>query len=269
VQKPGRWFDLTLREAVVGSFAARKLGLKYGSRFHPSHGLNFAEEHEHEEEYVVVGILEPSNTPTDRVIWIPLEGVQRMSGHAAEAATAVSAVLVKLRSTMAGPALDQLYNKKNQKLTFAWPIGATMAELFNKIGWFDRVLGLVAALVALVAAGSVMASIYNSMNERRRQIAIMRALGARRATIAGTVVLEAGAIAVLGSVVSFAVYGAIMAIAGTVIQAQTGVVLDPLVPHPVLIWAPLGLIGLGALAGIVPAWKAYQTDVATNLAPVD
>jgi putative ABC transport system permease protein len=269
VQKPGRWFDPALREAVVGSFAARKLGLKHGSHFHPSHGLNFAEEHEHEEEYVVVGILEPSNTPTDRVIWIPLEGVQKMSGHAVEMATAVSAVLVKLRSTMSGPTLDQLYNKKAQKLTFAWPIGATMAELFNKIGWFDRVLGLVAALVALVAAGSVMASIYNSMNERRRQIAIMRALGARRTTIAGTVVLEAVAIAVLGSILSFAVYGAIMVIAGSVIQAQTGVVLDPLAAHPVLLWAPLGLIALSALAGIVPAWKGYQTDVATNLAPVD
>ena len=48
--------------------------------------------------------------------------MQKMSGHAVETATDVSAVLVKLRSTMAGPALDQLYNKKDNKLTFAWPI---------------------------------------------------------------------------------------------------------------------------------------------------
>src|SRR5688572_28649524 len=269
VQKPGRLFDVTLREAVVGSFVAKKLGLKYGSHFHPSHGLNHAEDHEHEEEYVVVGILEPSNTPADRVLWIPLEGVQKMSGHAVETATDVSAVLVKLRSTMAGPALDQLYNKKDNKLTFAWPIGATMAELFNKIGWFDRVLALVAALVALVAAGSVMASIYNSMNERRRQIAILRALGARRSTVAWTVVLEAVAIATLGGIIAFGVYGGIMGVAATIVQAQTGVVLDPLAWHPVLLWAPLGLIGLSALAGFVPALKAYRTDVATNLAPTD
>lgn len=269
VQKPGRLFDVTLREAVVGSFAARKLGLRYGSHFHPSHGLNFAEAHEHEEEYVVVGILEPSNTPADRVIWIPLEGVQKMSGHSVERATDVSAVLVKLSSTMAGPALDQLYNKKDNKLTFAWPIGATMAELFNKIGWFDRVLALVAGLVALVAAGSVMASIHNSMNERRRQIAILRALGARRSTVAWTVVLEAVAIATLGGIIAYGVYGGIMGVAATIVQAQTGVVLDPLAWHPVLVWAPLGLIGLSALAGFVPAIKAYRTDVATNLSPID
>ena len=269
VEKPGRLFDPALREAVVGSFAARRLGLTYGSKFRPFHGLNFDEDHEHEEEYVVVGILEPSNTPADKVLWIPLEGVQHMSGHAAETATDVSAVLVKLRSPLAGPALEQLYNKKGNRLTFAWPMGATMADLFNKIGWFDRVLALVAALVAVVAAGSVLASIYNSMNERRRQIAIMRALGARRSTVASTVVLEAVAIAVLGGLIGFAIYGAIMTTAGAVIRAQTGVVLDVLAWNPVLLWAPIGLIALSALAGIVPALKAYRTDVAEHLAPIN
>jgi putative ABC transport system permease protein len=268
VEKPGRFFDPALREAVVGSFAARKLGLVYGSKFRPFHGLNFDEDHQHEDEYVVVGILEPSNTPTDKVLWIPLEGVQHMSGHAVETATDVSAVLVKLRSPLAGPALEQLYNKKGNRLTFAWPMGATMADLFNKIGWFDRVLALVAALVAVVAAGSVLASIYNSMNERRRQIAIMRALGARRSTVASTVVLEAVAIAILGGVIGFAIYGAIMTTVGAVIRAQTGVVLDPFAWNPVMLWAPLGLIALSALAGIIPALKAYRTDVAENLAPI-
>ena len=269
VRAPGRLFDPTRREAVVGSFAARKLGLKYGSHFHPYHGLNFAEEHEHDDEYVVVGILEPSNTPADRVIWVPLEGVQNMSGHSAETSTDISAALVKLRSVMAGPALEQSYNRKGNALTFAWPIGATMAELFAKISWFDKVLALVAALVALVACGSVMASIYNSMNERRRQLALMRALGARRTTVAWSVLLESIAIAAIGCVIGFAFYFGIMQLAGAVIQAQTGVVLEPLAWNPILLWAPVGMLLLSALAGIVPALKAYQTDVAASLAPTD
>jgi putative ABC transport system permease protein len=267
VQAPGRLFDPTLREAVVGSFAARKLGLKRGAEFHPYHGLDFDEEKEHAETYTVVGILEPSNTPADRVIWIPLAGVQHMSGHAAETATDVSAVLVKLRSPMAGRTLELLYNRQGNRLTFAWPIGSTMAELLNKISWFDRVLALVAYLVAIVAAGSILASIYNSMNERRRQIAILRALGARRMTIFATVVLEAVAIAVIGMAVAFVLYGGITSAVAAVIRAQTGVVIDPLSWSPVLILAPLGMIALGALAGVVPALKAYQTDVAENLAP--
>jgi putative ABC transport system permease protein len=108
----GRLFDPTLREAVIGSFAARKLKLKVGDKFHPYHGLNFDEKEEHAETYVVVGVLEPSNTPADRVLWIPLAGVQHMSGHAEETADDLSAVLVKLRSPLAGRTLELLYNRQ-------------------------------------------------------------------------------------------------------------------------------------------------------------
>jgi putative ABC transport system permease protein len=265
VRPPGRLFDPTLREAVVGSFAAQKLGLKRGDHFHPYHGLNFDEKHEHAEDYVVVGVLEPSNTPADKVLWIPLEGLQKMSGHAADAHTDVSAVLVKLRSPMTGRTLDMQYNREGNKLTFAWPIGATISELLNKVGWFEHVLGAVAVLVGLVAAGSVMASIYNSMNERRRQIAIFRALGARRATVFLTVLLEAVSIAAVGVVLAFVLYALIVSIAASVIRAQTGVVIDPWTWHNVMAWGPLGLIALGATTGIVPAVKAYRVDVAENL----
>ena len=267
VRAPGRMFDPTLREAVAGSFAARRLGLKRGDRFHPYHGLNFDAQHSHEEEYVVVGVLEPSNTPADRVLWIPLEGVQKMGGHAQERASELSAVLVKLRNNRFGPILDQSYNKQGDRLTFAWPIGATMVDLFSKIGWFDHILTLVAAFVAFVAAGSVLASIYNSMNERRRQIAIFRALGARRTTVALTVVLEASAIAGIGVMLGFAVYFALVTAAAGIIRAQTGVVLEAWSWHPVLVWAPLALVLLSALAGLVPAIKAYRTEVAEHLAP--
>ena len=78
--------------------------------------------------------------------------------------------------------------------------------MFDKIGWFDRVLTLVAYLVALVATGSILAGIYNSMNERRREIAILRALGARRATVFSAIVLEAAAIAALGMAAAFGIY---------------------------------------------------------------
>jgi len=267
VKSSGRLFDIGLREAVVGNFAARKLGLRRGDVFHPYHGLTFDEKMQHAEEYVVVGILEPSNTPADRVIWIPLEGVQKMSGHSTTAATELSAVLVKLKNPIAGRTLELQYNRQGDRLTFAWPIGATIAELLNKVGWFENVLGWVAGLVALVAAGSVMASIYNSMNERRRQIAILRALGARRQTVFMAIFLEAVSIAVLGAVIGYFFYLVLVWIAGRVIHGQTGVLIDPFAWNWAMLWAPAGLVALGALAGIVPGLKAYRTDVADNLAP--
>ena len=169
---------------------------------------------------------------------------------------------------MAGFQLDTLYNKQGNRLTFAWPIGTVMAGLFDKIGWFDRVLTLVAWLVALVAAGSILASIYNSMNERRRELAIMRALGARRVTVFAAIILEATAISALGVAAGFVVYGILMTGVASVIRAQTGVVLHPWAFNAVMLWAPAAFIALGALAGIVPALKAYRTDVAQNLVPM-
>jgi putative ABC transport system permease protein len=269
LQPGGDWFDPERREAVVGDFAAHKLGLKVGDTFHPFHGLVFDERNQHAETYVVVGILKPSNTPADRVIWIPLAGIQMMSGHDPNAATDVSAVLVKLKSGggMAGFQLDMLYNKQGNRLTFAWPIGAVMADLFDKIGWFDRVLTLVSYLVALVAAGSILASIYNSMNERRRELAIMRALGARRATVFSAIVLESASIAALGVLGGFIVYAILLSVVAGIVRTQTGVVLEPFKFNAVMLWSPAMFLALGALAGIVPAFKAYRTDVAANLTP--
>jgi putative ABC transport system permease protein len=164
--------------------------------------------------------------------------------------------------------LDLMINKQGNRMTFAYPVGAIMADFFGKISWFDRVLALVAYLVALVAAGSVLASIYNSMSARQRDLAILRALGARRRTIFGAVVAEAAGIGALGAAVGFAIYFGLLTLVAEVIRAQTGVVLDVTEGHAVLWICPLAMTALCALGGAVPAVKAYRTPVAETLAPV-
>ena len=264
----GKVFGEAAREAVVGRFAAERLGLKVGSTFQPFHGLTFDEKALHEEVFTVTGILTPTNTPADKVIWVPIKGVQTMSGHDPKAATDVSAVLIQLRAASAGVMLDLMINKQGNRMTFAYPVGAIMADFFGKISWFDRVLALVAYLVALVAAGSVLASIYNSMSARQRDLAILRALGARRRTIFGAVVAEAACIGALGAAVGFAIYFGLLTLVAGVIRAQTGVVLDVTESHAVLWICPLAMTALCALGGAVPAVKAYRTPVAETLAPV-
>jgi putative ABC transport system permease protein len=267
-QGEGRVFAADAKEAVAGSFAAQKLGLKTGDTFRPFHGLAFDPKSVHEDNFTVTGILAPTNTPADRVVWIPLRGLQTMSGHDPKTATDVSAVLLQLRAPTAGFMLDTMINKQGNKMTFAYPVGAIIAELFGKIAWFDQVLALVAYLVALVAAGSVLASIYNSMSARRRDLAILRALGAKRRTIFGAVLAEATCIGLLGAVVGFAVYFGLFAGVAGVIRAQTGVVLNVAAWHPVLWMCPLAMTALCGLGGIVPAAKAYRTPVAESLTPV-
>lgn len=281
----GRFFDAKRREAVVGSFAARRTGLKVGDSFHPSHGVATSEAgHEHPEEYVVVGVLKPTNTPHDRAIWIPIEGIFRMTGHVlrgtgevyeAHSGEAipdehkeVSAVLLRFKNPKSGFDLDMTVNRHGSNATLAYPIGRVMADLFEKLGWMNRVMQLVSYLVVAVASAAILASIYNTINERKREFAILRSLGARRATLFSAIVAESTAIAVMGAGIGYVVYAAILAVAAGVIREQTGVVLDAFTFHPALVAAPVCVAGVGLLAGIVPAIKAYATDVATNLTPM-
>jgi putative ABC transport system permease protein len=175
--------------------------------------------------------------------------------------------MLKFVSPEAAMKFQQKINSQGNVATVAWPIERVMLDLFDKIGWIDRVLALVAYLVIVVAMGSILASIYNTMNERRREFAILRALGARRSVVFGAIVAEAGTIAAIGSIAGFIVYAVIIGGAAAVIRSQTGVVLDVMRYHPVMAATPVGMILIGALAGVIPAIKAYTTDVASNLVP--
>ncbi|MGD0089348.1 MAG: ABC transporter permease [Planctomycetota bacterium] len=294
VRTGGRFFNPQLREAVIGSYVAQRTGLQEGDAITPYHGVTFNELTRHNVTYVVVGVLEPTNSPSDRIVWIPLEGFFRMPGHILKGggkeldashgeaipdeAKEISAVMLKFATSRVGWDLSQEINSQGTVATLAWPIDSVLLDLFDKIGWVDKVLALVAYLVVAVAAGSILASVYNTMNERRREFAILRALGARRATVFSAIVLEAGTIAALGSLAGFAVYAGILSVAAVVVREQTGVVLNVFQAADVsvaaglhvsiLLLAPLGMIVVGALAGVIPALKAYSTDVAENLAPM-
>jgi putative ABC transport system permease protein len=284
VQPGGRIFTVDSHDAVIGGYVATKLGLKLGDTFRPYHGLAVDPKQQHRDEFTVVGVLQPTNSPSDRVIWIPIEGIYRMSGHVLRGtgeiyrpkpgeeipaeAREVSAVMLKFSNPVAGFTLDQQINRQGKVATLAWPVAKVMAELFDRIGWVSRILTMVAYLVVVVAAGSVLSSIYNTMNERRREFAILRALGARRATVFSAIVLEASTITAIGALAGFVVYGAILGTAYVIVREQTGVVLDAFKFDPALVLTPLGIVAMGALAGLVPAFKAYRTDVASNLTPV-
>ncbi len=281
---PGhRWFDADRSEAVVGSLVSRETGLGLGDRFQPSHGLTYAPNMEHDKSYVVTGVLEPTNSPMDRVVWIPIEGVFRMDGHTLrgtgenyeaepgvaipDEAKEVSAVMLKFTSPRAGSLLEIEINRQGDAATLAFPVASVMGEIFDKLGWMNRVLRVVAYMVVLVAAGGLLAALYNTMNERRRDFAILRAIGARRTTIWSAIVVEAATIAALGCLFGYFVYALIVFLAAGIVRSTTGVVLDPFAPHPVLVYAPLGMIVLGAFAGLLPAARAYSTDVAEGLSP--
>jgi len=285
--EPGEPFDPTRRQAVVGASVAREAGLARGSTFRPSHGLTYSERdpRQHAERYVVSGVLTPTGTPDDRVIFIPIEGVYRMGGHelrgSGDAIDAeefrgaeipdehkeVSAVLLRFRRGGVSPGLrlNRVFNVLDPRVSMAWPIAQVMADLYQKLFWAIEVLRTLAGIVVVVAGAGLLASLYNTMNERRHELGILRALGARRTTVFGAVVGEAVAIAALGAALGFGVYAAIVhRVAGTLLSS-TGVVLDVGELGAGLLWVPLGTLALGAVAGVIPALKAYSTDPGRTL----
>jgi putative ABC transport system permease protein len=230
-----------------------------------------------------VGVLAPTNTPGDRCLWIPLEGMFRMQGHVLrgggeefvagddrdipDESKEVSAVMLAFDSPQVGLELDREINREGREATLAWPIARVVAELFDKLGWMSRVLALVAWLTVLVGAASILASLYDALHQRRRELAILRALGAARRQLFGVIVLEAAAIAALGALGGFAVYAGMLALAREVVRARTGVVLELAAFHPALVFVPLAVVALGATCGLLPAWKAYKVEVSSDLAP--
>jgi putative ABC transport system permease protein len=278
----GRPFENDLREIVAGSYVAAREGLSLGSRLHPAHGLGHGGGHDHDEEYVVVGIAKPTNSASDRVLWMPIEGVFRMGGHVLRGtgeeyhpsieeeipveAKEFSALLLRFKNFQRGVELDGRINREGKEATLAFPIARVMAEVFDKLGWMNRVLTLVAYLTVLVGAASILASLHATLNERRREFAILRALGSRRRTLFAVVIAESSGIALIGAILALCVQLAIVAGAAALVRQKTGVVLDPFAFHPALWIVPAAVTALGALAGAWPAWRAYRTEVAENLA---
>ncbi|MFT5732646.1 MAG: putative ABC transport system permease protein [Planctomycetota bacterium] len=285
---PGTLFDSGKRQAVVGAAVAQETGLVRGSTFSPSHGLTYNERDPrvHAERYAVTGVMAPTGTPDDRVIFIPIEGVYRMGGHelrgTGEATNAeefhsreipdaykeVSSVLLRFRRGGVSPGLrlNLQFNRLNDRATLAWPIAQVLADLYRKLFWAIEVLRTVAGIVVVVAGAGLLASLYNTMNERRRELAILRTLGARRGMVFGVVVGEAVLISGLGSLLGFAVYGVILSRVRDTLLSTTGVVLAPTELGAGLFWVPLGMLCVGAVAGLLPAIKAYTTDPCTTLA---
>ena len=289
-------------EAVVGATVARKRGLVVGDTFSPVHGFDAEQGKEHgKSKFTIVGILAPTGTPNDRALFINIEGFYQIheeghAGHAAEAASAedptqhaaeteaehhddtesdpyknrgVTAILVctdqRPERALSVQALPKLINQG----PFAQAIAPAevVAELFEGIvGNVQLILLVLAVLVVVVAGIGILVSIYNSMNDRRHDIAVMRALGARRGTVMIVILLESILLALGGGGLGLLLGHGLTGALAPLVAEHTGVIITPWqFQLNELILIP-GLIALATLAGYLPAVIAYRTDVAESLA---
>ncbi len=278
-------------EAVLGSVAANKSGLKVGDTFQPTHGMH-AEGSKHA-DFEIVGILKPTGTANDRAFFINIEGFYLLEGHALppevsgpkestssldpddpkqgreplpEAQREVTSILVLCNDDLSMMALDQAVNKGKDRTAIAVKPGYLVQDLLDKVIGPVRVVLLVLTILIVVVAGiSILVSIYNSMSERSHDIAVMRALGASRTAVMGIVLVESILLSLLGGIVGVLLGHACLALASPYVEAHAGITLrfwqfnwyeGLLIP---------GLVLFASLVGFLPALTAYRTDVGRSL----
>lgn len=275
----GRLFEGDF-EAVLGSRAADGLGLRLGDQFLAQHGVERGlADDTHEGAYTVVGILAPSGTAYDGAVYVTMETVWR--AHQQEEADSnpfeiaplipqagdpqrLTSVLVQPVGFAEANRLWQMFYSRTDAQA-AFP-GQELGRLFDLFGQVQTLLTGVGWLVLLIALAVVFLSVYSATLNRRRDLAVMRSLGAPRSTIARVILFEGLLVSLGGAILGRVLgYGAAWVIGGMVTQTAA-------IPVPVqIMWGlepALWLLPviLGGLGGLIPAWMAYRADVVEGLA---
>jgi len=263
------------RAAVLGSTVARRLQLAVGSKITPTHGLSDEEgAHVHEESVsAVVGVLAETGTAVDEAIYIPLSAFLAIQEHDALKGESKESGSVGLSAIVVNPAdrlgpgylRDAFQTRLDAQVAFT---NTEVTRLLELVGNAADVLRVVSYFVLFVAGLGILVALYNTMNERRREIAIMRSLGARRLQIEFILVQEAVFVSILGALVGIAICHAGLLVAQDVIEQVAKVRVEPTHFLWKELWLIVGAAVLGAISGLVPAWKGARTQVAENLGPI-
>jgi putative ABC transport system permease protein len=274
-----------LFDAVLGAEVARALGYKLGDPLVVAHGLGAEGFSSHKDKpFRVAGILARTGTPVDRTVHVSLEAIEAIHVDWKSGAPvpgmrvtadqvrrmdltprAVTAVLVGAKSRFAAFTLQRAINEYRPEPLLAVLPGVALQELWDLMGTAEA--ALTAISVAVVAAGllGMMIMMLAGLNERRREMAILRSVGARPLHLFALLVSEAAVLTLAGAAVGLGLFYAALAAFRPVLDSRFGLFLEISAPtaHDLAI---LGAVVLaGVLAGAVPALGAYRQSLADGM----
>jgi len=280
----GREFS-DLYDAVLGAEVADRLGYEIGDAIVVAHGAGDVSFARHDDKpFQVVGILGRTGTPVDRTVHVSLEAIEAIhidwqSGAplpgvsiSADRARAmdltpkqITAVLVGLNSKIATFQFQRFVNDYPEEPLSAILPGVALSQLWNLIGVAENALLIVSAFVVVVGLFGMLTALLTSLNERRREMAILRSVGARPAHVFGLIMGEAVFLTLLGALFGLALLYLLLLIGQPVIDSRFGIFIEigGLSPYE---WILLGaVVGAGFLVGIVPSYRAYRLSLADGL----
>ena len=281
----GAPFD-DLFDVVLGATVAEDLGYEIGDVLVVNHGLGSIGLAEHGDlHFRVSGILERTGTPVDKALHVSLSAIEAIHvdwqsggvpvGERTEADAlramdltprSVTAALVKLTSPIATFTAQRDLNQYREEPISAVIPGLALLELWSVVEIVEAALRLVAALMVVAALAGMIATLLALLNDRRREIAILRAVGAGPWHVAGLLVSEATLIGTTGALLGVVAVYASMALAAPWIEGTFGLALDVAAPGSVDWLIVLEVAATSAVAGLVPAYFAYGKSLADGIA---
>jgi putative ABC transport system permease protein len=272
-----------LFDTVIGADVAATLGYRVGDPIIVAHGLASFTEHK-DQPFRVSGILEKTGTPVDRTVVVSMEAIEavhvdwqrgaQVPGQSTPADVirsmeltpkAITAALVGVQSPLQTFALQRAINDYEEEPLLAILPGVALQELWGIVSIAETALLAVSAMVVVTALIGMMATIFASLNERRREMAIFRAMGARPFTILSMLVLEAMVMAAVGSLLGVMLLYIGLFIAQPVLDSAFGLWLSIDAPTIREFWVIAGVVCAGAIVSLVPALRAYRMSVADGM----
>ncbi len=282
----GRRFEQTF-EAVIGAQVAKALGYHLGQSMILRHGAGEIESNDHADQpFTVVGILENTGTPVDRSVHISLAGMEalhlewwagapmgglknagpRMSDHSLTPRF-VTAALVGLKSRSAVFSVQrQISNFEAEPLLAILP-GVALDELWTGIEMIENALFLMSGLVALVSLAGLIAVVLTALEPRRRELAVLRSIGAGPVRILALLGLEGFLLSSCGALWGLLTWVVALWLVAPWVQAHYGLSLTmgALTDHEALL--VVGVLCAGTVASLLPAWRAYHLALIDGLSP--
>ena len=262
-------------EAVLGYEVAVRTGVGVGGRFTGAHGIGGDGAEHAAMAYTVVGVLKQNGSVIDRLVLTSIESVWQVHEEeqgpqdaqdrkAMEEDRQVTVILVQYASPLAAAMLPRQINSQSE-LQAGSPAYET-ARLFRIVGVGVEALRAFAAVLMLAAGLSVFIALYTALEERRYDLAVMRTLGASPARLFGLLLAEGLVLALAGALLGLALGHGLAAALGIWLEAQQQYPVSGLVWRAEELWVVAVAVGVGLVAALVPAWRAYRTDVSRTLA---
>jgi putative ABC transport system permease protein len=274
-----------LYDAVLGAEVADKLGYQPGDSLIVSHGAGKVSFARHDDKpFRVAGILERTGTPVDQTVHVSLEAIEAIHvdwqggapipGISVSAEQtqqmdltpkAITAVLIGLKSKIATFQVQRYINEYPREPLSAILPGVALSQLWNLIGIAENALLIVSLFVVVVGLFGMLTALLTSLNERRREMAILRSVGARPAHVFALIMGEAGFLTLLGALLGLALLYLLTALGQPLMESRFGIhiAISGLSSYEWLLLS--AVIAAGFLVGSIPSYRAYRLSLADGL----